>query len=178
MNRVYRVALIATALGTLSGVAVAGGDMHGQRAECRAARAAKFLPTYDVNRDGQLDRAERQKLHQARRQQMMARFDADRDGQLSEVEWVKARRERVAERFGRLDVNRDGSISRQEAAVPCSRLARHFDAVDQDRDGRVTAQELGAARMFGKHGKHGRGGFRPGPDQAPGAGDQGPEFEE
>lgn len=154
MKQSLRVLSLAAALAAIPGVAAAGGERLTGRAECRAAHDAKFLPTYDLNRDGLIDRAERQKLHQDRRQQALARYDADRDGQLSEVERVKLRREKVAERFAKLDVNRDGAISREEASGPCSRLARRFDAVDQDGDGRITAAELGAARMFGKHGRH------------------------
>jgi hypothetical protein len=168
MHRSLKVVFIATALCALSSVAVAGGDMHGGRAECRAAREAKLLPTYDANRDGQLDQAERQSMHKARRAEKVARYDADRDGQLSEAEHVKMKRERVAEKFGKLDANRDGAISRQEASGPCSRLGRHFDKVDQDRNGSISQTELGAARRFGKH--HGKRGFHRGagaPQMAP-----------
>jgi hypothetical protein len=156
MKQSIRVLFVAAALASISGVASAGGD-HFRRAECRAAHDAKFLPTYDANRDGMLDRAERQKLRQDRRAQALARYDVDRDGRLDDAEWSKLRQGRVAQRFAQLDVNRDGGISRQEAAGPCSRLARHFDKVDFDHDGQISAAELGAARLFGKRGKfHGR----------------------
>lgn len=160
MHRSIKVAFIVAALGALSSVAVAGGDMHGAHGKCRAAREAKLLPTYDANKDGQLDQGERQRMRQDRRAQMLARYDADRDGQLSEAEHLKKMRDRAAEKMAQLDVDRDGAVSRQEASAPCSRLARHFDQVDKDGDGRVTQAELAAARMFGKHGgkRHHRGG--------------------
>ena len=154
MKRFSRVLFVAAAVAALPGAALAGGDHHrGRRAECRAAFEATHLPVYDSNRDGMLDRAERQAFRQDRRRQAMARYDADRDGQLSEVEWMKMRRDRVAQKFGRFDRNRDGFITRGEASLPCSRLARRFDRVDADRDGRITIAELGAVKMFGKHGK-------------------------
>ncbi|HWM88166.1 MAG TPA: hypothetical protein VNO33_20070 [Kofleriaceae bacterium] len=154
MKQSLRVLTVAASLAALPGVAMAGGGDRVHRAECRAARDARHLPVYDTNRDGKIDRTERSALKQDRRQKALARFDADRDGQLSEVEWVKLRRERMAEKFGQLDRNRDGAISRSEASGPCSRLAERFDAVDQDRSGSISLSELGAARMFRKHGKH------------------------
>jgi Ca2+-binding EF-hand superfamily protein len=173
MKKSVRVLFVAAALASVSGVAAAGGD-HARRAECRAAHDAKYLTVYDKNRDGQIDRAERQSLRRDRRQQAVARYDADRDGRLSEVEWTRLRRDRVAEKFAKLDVDRDGAISRQEAAAPCSRLARHFDKVDTDRDGRVSAAELTAARMFGKRGKfRHRHGQPPADDVEEGPGDPG-----
>ncbi len=154
MKQSLRALSAAAAIVCIPAVAMAGGDQHhAQRAECRAARDAKFLPTYDVNRDGALDGTERQALRQAKRQEALARFDADRDGQLNETEWVRLRQAKVAQRFAALDTNRDRGISRAEASGPCSRLARRFDKVDQDRNGMITAAELGASRMFGKRGK-------------------------
>ena len=152
MKQSSRVLFVLAAVAALPGVALAGGDRE-RRPECVAAHDARHLPRYDTNRDGTLDRAERQALRQDRRQEALTRYDADRDGRLDETEWVKMRRDRVAEKFARLDRNRDGAISRTEASDPCSRLASRFDTVDQDRDGRITLSELGAVKMFGKHGK-------------------------
>jgi Ca2+-binding EF-hand superfamily protein len=165
MKRFSRVLFAAAAVAALPGAALAGGDHHrGRRAECRAAFEATHLPTYDRNRDGMLSRAERQAFRQDRRRQALTRYDADRDGRLGEVEWMKMRRDRVAQKFGRLDRNRDGFITRGEANQPCSRLARRFDRVDADRDGRITIAELGAVKMFGRHGKR-FGGPRHGIEQ-------------
>jgi Ca2+-binding EF-hand superfamily protein len=149
MKQFSRVLLVVAAVAALPGSALAGGG-RGKSPECRAAFDARHLPTYDSNRDGTLDRGERQALRRDRRQQALARYDADRDGSLSEVERVKMRRDRVAEKLGRLDRNRDGAIDRSEASGPCSRLARRFDRIDADRDGRITAAELSAVRMSGK----------------------------
>lgn len=161
MKQSLRALSAAAAIACLPAVALAGGDHHkAQRAECRAARDAKFLPTYDVNRDGTIDRTERQALRQAKRQEALTRFDADRDGQLSETEWTRLRQAKLGQRFAALDKNRDGGISRTEAAGPCSRLVRRFDEVDTNRDGSINSSELAAARMFGKRGKgrfHDRG---------------------
>lgn len=173
MKKSVRVLFVAVALASVSGVAAAGGD-HARRAECRAAHDAKYLTLYDKNRDGAIDRTERQALRHDRRQQAIARYDADRDGRLSDPEWTRMRRDRVAEKFAKLDVDRDGAISRQEAAAPCSRLARRFDKVDTDRDGRISAAELTAARAFGKRGKfRHRHGQPPADEVEEGAGDPG-----
>ena len=156
MKQFSRVLFVAAAIAAVPGAAMAGGRV-GQSPECKAAHDAPLLPTYDTNKDGALDRSERQALRQDRRKQALGRYDADRDGRLNEAEWVKMRRDRVAERFARLDVNRDGAITRAEASAPCSHLASHFDAVDTDRDGRVTVAEMGAAAS--KFGRHGKGRF-------------------
>ena len=155
MKQFSRVLLVAAGMAALpvgAGVAMAGGD-HMRSPECRAAHDARFLPTYDANKNGVLDRSERQAMRQDRRKQAVARYDADRDGQLSEVERTKLRRDKLAEKFARLDKDRNGAISRDEAAGPCSPLASRFDAIDTDRNGNISAAELEAARMFGRHGK-------------------------
>lgn len=154
MKQSLRVLSAAAAIALLPALAVAGGPEHkAQRAECRVARDAKHLPAYDKNRDGAIDRTERQAIRQDRRQQALAKFDADRDGQLNETERAKLWQSRVVEKFATLDVNRDGAITRDEVSGPCSRLAKRFDAVDQDKNGRIVQAELAAARIFGKGGK-------------------------
>lgn len=59
---------------------------------------------------------------------MLEKFDANKDGKLDDAEKAAMRNARIEQRFARLDANKDGAIS----------LA-----------------EMKAAKLHGKHGRHG-----------------------
>jgi hypothetical protein len=103
----------ALALGGLAGFAGAKG-FHGPDNK-------GFKQRFDVNKDGQLDDAERAKLKEAfaaKRAQhkatALAKFDGNRDGQLDDAERTAMRDARILQRFAKLDSNGDGQLSVDE----------------------------------------------------------------
>ncbi|HEX7855194.1 MAG TPA: hypothetical protein VF503_16015 [Sphingobium sp.] len=79
----------------------------------------------DVNKNGQVDRAEFDQFMRARLARQAAAFDAA---------------------FAQMDKNANGSIDRAEAAAN-SALLENFDAVDADKDGGLTKDELRSAMI-------------------------------
>ncbi|MBS1120130.1 MAG: calcium-binding protein [Deltaproteobacteria bacterium] len=77
--------------------------------------------TFDENKDGKLDDAERAKLkaaalamHGQRKAERLATFDTNKDGKLDDAERAVMRQQRVTERFKKLDANGDGALSLDE----------------------------------------------------------------
>lgn len=121
-------------------------------AEVKGARGVRLFRQADTDGNGVLSRAEfgRAMPHLAN---AFSRIDVNRDGQIARAElaaWNKAqrsgRRANAAERFRHADADGDGAISHAEAGKHAPRLARRFDAIDADRDGRLTQEELRAYR--------------------------------
>ncbi|TWH99058.1 EF hand domain-containing protein [Luteimonas cucumeris] len=111
-------------------------DKDGRISKAEAATDPKFAARFaemDANKDGYLDRGDRELRRREHRQAWFAGADANKDGKLSKAEMEasaeKRRAEqqrkwqaRSAERFQRLDSNHDGSISRDELdAAPQTR---------------------------------------------------------
>lgn len=111
-------------------------DKDGRISKAEAAADPKFATRFvelDANKDGYIDRGDRELRRREHRQAWFAAADTNKDGQLSKAEMdasaEKRRAEqqrkwqaRSAERFQRLDGNRDGSISREELdAAPQTR---------------------------------------------------------
>ncbi|TKR33733.1 calcium-binding protein [Luteimonas gilva] len=107
-------------------------DGDGRISKAEAAADPKFAERFDkmdVNKDGFVDRSDREQMGRERREKWFAEADANRDGKLSKAEMdaadAKRRAEfqkkwqaRGAERFQRMDKNGDGSISRDEMQAP------------------------------------------------------------
>jgi Ca2+-binding EF-hand superfamily protein len=134
----------------------ADGDGKVSRAEAAAdpTFAGRF-DTLDANKDGVIDRVDRELRGQQRRDAWFAKADADKDGKLTRAEIDQAHAARRAEagqrmqarmdeRFATADANKDGRLSREE--VKEGRLADRFDALDADKDGFLSKDELAAGR--------------------------------
>lgn len=149
----FRLALAATlALASTAGATVAAAQ-PGERPAgdlTRAAfaeRASKAFERMDVNRDGQLDPADRA-AHQAQR---FGKLDADGNGEVSQAEMQAAhdaRKAKLAERRS------------QREARGAERMERRFAMLDQDGSGGVSQAEMDAARkkrgeMRGQRGERG-----------------------
>jgi len=111
--------------------------------------AAGFLELYDENGDGNVDRAEYQRVRDAQ----FARTDSNGDGQLSLDEYLAEFETRVDRRidamdqggdrqvhvrFGVLDGDKDGHMTFAEYQVSGKRL---FETADRNKDGVVDAAD-------------------------------------
>lgn len=83
------VGATALVLGGLSGFAFAKG--HAEKAETRTERKAAMLAKFDTNKDGKLDRAERQAKRDLRVEKRFAMLDANNDGVITLVEMKAAK---------------------------------------------------------------------------------------
>lgn len=102
------------------------GDGKISKAEAAAEpKLAERFDQMDANKDGFVDRSDREQMGREHREQWFADADANKDGKISKVEMdgadAKRRAEfqqkwqaRSADRFQKMDQNGDGSISRDE----------------------------------------------------------------
>ncbi|HEU4969816.1 hypothetical protein [Sphingomonas sp.] len=152
-------ALMISALGALaltSGIALAAGQPHEMgdhptgdmtRAQVVAMANAHF-DRMDLNKDGRLDRADREAMHAKMAADMFDRTDANHDGTISRDEW-NAGAAKLAAMHGRgrpmmrhmammADADGDRAISRDEFQ---KRALEHFDRADANHDGTISAAE-------------------------------------
>ncbi len=178
----YSMAISAAAL-AISGVAFAQGpdkhpgfDADGDgvvtRAEAQAAATTAFTKL-DANKDGKLDKSDREARRAAHLDKKFEMLDADKNGSISKQEFT-AKRDRDNKRGERgeagmearkgeghgkhrghhrrggtmmhkmADTNNDGTISQAEFTAAAT---RHFDMVDADKDGKITKEEREAAHL-------------------------------
>ena len=158
-------ALMISALGALaltSGIALAAGQPHemgdhptGDMTRAQAMQMANsHFDRMDVNKDGKLDRADREAMHAKMAAEMFDRTDANHDGMISRDEW-NAGAAKLAEMRGHdgpgmhgrpmmrhmammADADGDRAISRDEFQ---KRALEHFDRVDANHDGTISAAE-------------------------------------
>jgi Ca2+-binding EF-hand superfamily protein len=172
MRKIVTLSIAAAALASASGVAYAQADNGPAREPLTRAqverRSAETFARLDANKDGVLNRADREAQRDARQQRRFARLDANDDGQLSQAD-REARRQQA---FDRVDADHSGGISFEEFAAlrdrrtelrgerrgadgprvagrgprgPAARgLVRGADA---DRDGSITQAELASAAL-------------------------------
>lgn len=156
-------ALMISALGALaltSGIALAAGQPHemgdhptGDMTRAQAMQMANsHFDRMDVNKDGKLDRADREAMHARMASEMFDRTDANHDGMISRDEW-NAGAAKMAQMHGgpgmrggpmmrhmgmMADADGDRAISRDEFQ---KRALEHFDRVDANHDGTISAAE-------------------------------------
>jgi Ca2+-binding EF-hand superfamily protein len=156
-------ALMISALGALaltSGIALAAGQPRemgdhptGDMTRAQAMQMANgHFDRMDVNKDGKLDRADREAMHAKIAAEMFDRTDANHDGMISRDEW-NAGAAKMAEMHGgpgmrgrpmmrhmgmMADTDGDRAISRDEFQ---KRALEHFDRVDANHDGTISAAE-------------------------------------
>jgi len=130
------------------------------------ARATAMFQRMDVNKDGKLDKADREARQTARRAALFDRLDTDKNGQLSREEFSARpqRPEHAAKTpgakggkhhrwndrrhrggmMGRMaDTDKNGAITQAEFTAAA---LQRFDRMDADKDGQVTQEERQAAR--------------------------------
>jgi hypothetical protein len=178
----YSMAISAAAL-AISGVAFAQGnekhrgfDADGDgvvtRAEAQTAATTAFTKL-DANKDGKIDKSDREALRAERLDKKFEILDADKNGSISKQEFT-AKRDRDGKRGQRdqagvdsekgesqrkhrghhrgggmmmhkmADANKDGAISQAEFTAAAT---KHFDMVDTNKDGRITKEEREAAHQ-------------------------------
>lgn len=120
----------------------------------RAERRAKRMERFDLNQDGQVDRAERREARAERRSTMRARFlerfDHDGDGRLDDAERAEAR-EVMGTRRTELMENRQ--VRREDRAqARQARRAKHVERLrerfDHNQDGRLDESERAEIRKL------------------------------
>jgi Ca2+-binding EF-hand superfamily protein len=133
------------------------GDGRISKAEAAAdPRFAARFDTMDANKDGVIDRADRELRGKQRRDEWFAKADADKDGKLTRAEIDQAdvarraefqqrAQARMDERFTALDTNKDGRLSRDEVKDK-GRFAERFDALDTNKDDFLSKEELTAGK--------------------------------
>jgi hypothetical protein len=125
MRKIVTLSIAAAALIGASGVAYAQADAAPAREPLTRAqveqRSAKAFGRLDANKDGVLNRADRQAARDVRQQQRFARLDANDDGELNQAD-REARRKQA---FDRVDADHSGGISYDEfAALRDQRIER------------------------------------------------------
>ena len=158
-------ALMISALGALaltSGIALAAGQPHemgdhpmGDMTRAQAiAMANGHFDRIDVNKDGKIDRADREAMHARMAAEMFDRADANHDGMISRDEWNAgaAKLADMREHGGpgmrgrpmmrhmamMADSDGDRAITREEFQ---KRALEHFDRADANHDGTISAAE-------------------------------------
>jgi len=152
----------------------ANGDGNVTKAEAAAAMDAHFAKM-DVNKDGRIDKADREAARTQRQDAWFAKVDTDRNGQLSKPELAAGKAARAETRDdagpkmghpgrggrfmrghgGRGGEGRGGMMGRmadtdKDGAISRNEFAAAGDAMfakaDANKDGTVTAAEMQAAR--------------------------------
>ena len=133
------------------------------RAEANAGNAAfaQRFAEMDVNKDGYLDRADKQLRMTRERAAFFAGADANKDGKLSRDEFAVEQGARGAERREQF-AQRVEAAGKQAKARPApteaeqlQRAGKAFDRMDANKDGTVTRAEFDAAKpMHGGKGRH------------------------
>ena len=77
---------------------------------------AKLLEKYDTNKDGKLDKSERQAMHKDRQAEALKKYDKDGDGKLDESERKAARadRHKTDESNKPADANKSGDQPKKD----------------------------------------------------------------
>lgn len=145
------------------------GNATVTRAEAQT-KAAEMFARLDANRDGKIDRADREAARANRIGQHFDRMDTNKDGKLDRAEFMAghqqgARMGSMADgkhhgmrrgggrMMGGMDANADKALSRDEFV---NGALKRFDAADANKDGKLTPEERRAAmhgRMGERHGK-------------------------
>lgn len=142
----------------------ANGDGVVTRAESQQAAIAMFA-RLDVNKDGKLDKSDRDERRGEMREKSFDRLDADDNGAISRDEFMAppprdGERPAGAGRMGgkpgmrghrggmmmmrMADTNKDGAVSQAEFVAAAD---KRFDMMDTNHDGKVTQEERDAARQ-------------------------------
>lgn len=137
------------------------------RAEAQNAANAAF-DRMDANKDGKLDKVDRDLQRTAMREKAFSRLDTDNSGSISKAEYLAvrgakdgdAKRPGASGKMGQgemgharfrghgggmmhADADKNGSISKAEFTTAAM---TRFDAMDSNKDGQVSADERKAAR--------------------------------
>ena len=129
-----------------------------------AGFAARFTEM-DANKDGYLDRSDRELRMRKERAAFFTGADANRDGRLSRDEFAVEQGARGAERRAQFAQRAEAAGKTPKArpvpteAEQLQRAGKAFDRMDANKDGTVTRAEFDAAKpMHGGKGPHSRKG--------------------
>ena len=134
------------------------------RTEANAGNAgfAQRFAEMDVNKDGYLDRTDRELRMNRERAEFFGGADANKDGKLSRDEYVVEQGARGAERreqFAKRGETAGKARPAPTEAEQLQRAGKAFDRMDANKDGTVTKVEFDAAKsMHGGQGAHSRKG--------------------
>ena len=134
------------------------------RAEANAGNAgfAQRFAEMDLNKDGYLDRADRELRMTRERAEFFGGADTNKDGRLSRDEYVVEQGARGAERREQFAKRAETAGKARPAPTEAEQLQRAgaaFDRMDANKDGTVTKAEFDAAKsMRGGQGAHSRKG--------------------
>ena len=156
----------------------ARGDGHGRmmaldtdndgrisRSEASAGNAkfAERFDQMDVNKDGYIDRADRQARMAQQRAEFFKGADANRDGRVTRDEFIVERGARSAERRARWAQRAETTgkqIPMQDKLTEQQKIefaGKAFDRMDANNDGALTRAEFDAFKGDGKRVRHGKG---------------------
>ena len=121
------------------------GKKLGHARARRAKRHAKRLATFDANKDGQLDQAEKLSM----KKQRFTHLDADGDGSITRKEVATAkqnqRKQRQAQKGNKAIPRHAKRMARKQRRA--KRFAKRFAKRDIDKNGSLTWQEFSAPRQ-------------------------------
>ncbi len=103
-------------LSTLALFCIVSTSAHaeGKKKKSHRPLPPEIIAEFDQDKNGKLNKEERQKARKARHAKRIEKFDADQDGKLNEEERQEARkahRQMILEKF---DKNEDGKLSKEE----------------------------------------------------------------
>lgn len=119
-----------------------------------AAQRARMMERFDSNKDGKLDKSERQAMRKEisgkrnncgmNLKEIVSSADTNRDGKLDESELARVKKayERLA--IKKYDTNNDGVIDAQEQLALKPNMARLMKKFDANKDGKIDATEHAA----------------------------------
>lgn len=156
----------------------ARGDGHGRmmsldtdndgrisRAEAAAGngKMAERFDQMDVNKDGYIDRADRQARMAQQRAEFFKGADANRDGRVTRDEFIVEHGARSAERRARWAQRADTTgkqMPMRQAPTDQQKIefaGKAFDRMDVNKDGALTRAEFDAFKGDGQRMRHGKG---------------------
>ena len=133
------------------------GRISKAEAQAAADRFASRFDAMDVNKDGFLDKTDRELRMRQQRAEFFSRADSNKDGALSRDEFIVERGARAEQRQEKFKQRAGAEGGQRKAPTDAQRIERAgatFDRIDSNKDGRVSKAEFDAFQPMRGHGKH------------------------